>query len=132
MTITNQDVEIFRGDSALLQVTLTDVNGALLVLSAGGTIKYRMSDNSHSGDDRVHIRKELGNGILLVNGVASVALLSEETDLSPDLYYHELKVYDGGDVATAMTGSFNIRQALRLPQTMQGRASIALNGAVKV
>lgn len=131
MTITNQDVDLFRGDSALLQVTLTDINGAPFSLGPGGTIKYRMSDNPHSGDDGVHIRKELGSGVMLVGGVASVAILSEETDLLPDLYYHELKVYDGGDVATAMTGAFKVKQALRLPQAMQGRANIGLSGSVK-
>ena len=131
MTIANQDVEIYRGDSALLAINLTDANGQPFSLGVGGTIKYRMADTSHANEDTTHIRKELGNGVTLVAGVASVAILPEETDLSPDLYYHELKIYDAGDVSTAMTGNFKIRQALQLPQVVQVQVKLSLSGNVK-
>jgi hypothetical protein len=132
MTITNQDVDVYRGDSALLEIGLTDANGDPFALTAGGTIKYRVAPTSHSSEDETLIRKELGAGVDLNDGVAEVSLLSEDTDLKPQSYYHELKIYDQGDVATAMTGNFQIRQALSMPQIRQAQARFAITAKAKV
>jgi hypothetical protein len=132
MTITNQDITIYRGDSALLNITLTDVNGQPFTLGPGGTVRYRMANTSHSGLADTHIIKELNAGVMLSAGVASVSILSEETDLPPDSYYHELKIYDGGDVATAMTGNFQIRPAMQLPHVLLAAVAIPLGGNVKL
>lgn len=131
MTITNQDVDVYRGDSALLEIQLTDANGDPFALTAGGTIKYRIANTSHASEDEVLVRKELGNGVDLFEGVASVSLLSEDTDLTPQSYYHELKIYDLGDVATAMTGNFQVRQALKMPQVRQASVKISITGKIK-
>lgn len=131
MTITNQDVDVYRGDSALLEIQLTDANGDPFALTAGGTIKYRVAATSHAEENEAFIRKELGKGVDLTNGVAEITLLSEDTDILPQDYYHELKIYDLGDVATAMTGNFKIRQALRMPQVKQVQAKLSISGSIK-
>jgi hypothetical protein len=133
VTVSNQDTTISRGDSALLNISLTDANGAPFSLTPGGSIKYRMANNPHSGDDETHIRKDLTTGITLVGGVASVPILPEETNLPPNIYYHELKVFDvnGVDISTAMTGAFIIKQSLQLPSAKQAKASLDLGGSVK-
>lgn len=131
MTITNQDVDVYRGDSALLEVQLTDANGDPFALTAGGTIKYRVAPTSHASEEETVIRKELGAGVDLFEGVAEISLLSEDTDLIPQSYYHELKIYDLGDVATAMTGNFQVRQSLRMPQVRQAQVKMALTGNLK-
>jgi hypothetical protein len=41
------------------------------------------------------------------------------TDQAPGVYYHELKVYNSGDVSTAMVGAFVIRPALQLGVAVQ-------------
>src|SRR5882757_8710725 len=132
MTITNQDIDIYRGDSALVEISLTDANGDPFALTAGGTIKYRIANTSHASEDETLIRKELGKGVDLFEGVASIYLISEDTDLMPQSYYHELKIYDQGDVATAMTGNFLIRQALKMPQVRQATAKFSIIGNAKV
>lgn len=131
MTITNQDADVYRGDSALLEIALTDANGEPFALTAGGTIKYRVANSAHASEDEVLISKELGAGVDLFDGIASVNLLPEDTDITPQDYYHELKIYDQGDVATAMTGNFKIRQALRMRQTRQARATFSIIGNMK-
>ena len=132
MTITNQDVDVYRGDSALLEIQLTDANGDAFALTAGGTIKYRVAPTAHASEDETLIRKELGAGIDLAEGVAEISLLSEDTDIIPQSYYHELKIYDQGDVATAMTGNFLVRQALSMPQIRQAQARFAITAKTKV
>lgn len=131
MTITNQDVDVYRGDSALLEIQLTDANGDPFALTAGGTLKYRVAPTAHASEDETLIRKELGAGIDLLDGVAEVTLLSEDTDIIPQDYYHELKIYDLGDVATSMTGNFKVRWALRMPQVRQAEAQLKLTTNVK-
>jgi hypothetical protein len=132
MTITNQNVDVFRGDTALLEISLTDANGDPFALTAGGTIKYRVANSAHASEDEALIRKELGSGIDLISGVAEVSLLTDDTDLDPQSYYHELKIYDQGDVATAMTGNFQVRQALSMPQIKQATVKLALTGSTKL
>lgn len=131
MTITNQDVDIYCGDSALLEVSLTDANGDPFALSAGGTIKYRVANSAHAEVGEFLIEKELGAGIDLQDGVASITLLTEDTDITPQDYYHEIKVFDQGDVATAMTGNFKIRQSLRFPTNKVAQVTFAITGNMK-
>jgi hypothetical protein len=133
MTITNQDVDVYRGDSALLEISLTDANGDPFALTAGGTLKYRVAPTAHSSEDESVIRKELGAGIDLFDGVAEITLLSDDTDhIVPEDYYHELKIYDLGDVATAMTGNFKVRQSLQMPQVRQATVNISMTAKVNI
>lgn len=126
MTVTNQNYDVYRGDDALLQVTLTDANGDPFVLSANGTIKYRISYSQYAEEADALVRKELSAGILMQDDVAEITLDEDDTDLPPGDYYHEMKVYDGDDTATAMTGTFTMRPSLTMTQQMQAQnASLA-------
>ncbi len=129
MTILNQDVILYAGDTATLEVSLTDANGDPFVLSAGGTIKYRLAETSHDSEEDL-VAKELGAGILLEDSVASIALDKTDTLLGPGVYYHELKVFDSGDVATAMVGAVTMRRALDLIETPSGIAALGGETAV--
>jgi hypothetical protein len=137
MTIANQDVEIHRGDSALLEISLTDANGDPYVPQAGDSVIYRVAANSHIRQEDCLIEKDLDNGISVVNGIVAVALSPIDTNIRPRSYYHELKVIDGPDVATAMIGNFEIRHALvssEISQVGSGMsfAVISLAGSVRV
>jgi hypothetical protein len=115
-----------------LEISLTDANGDPFVLTAGGTLKYRVAPTAHSGEEETLIRKELGAGVELFDGVAEINLLSEDTAINPGDYYHELKIFDLGDVATALTGNFKVRQALSMPQVRQISAKISIIGNIRV
>jgi hypothetical protein len=136
MTITSQNVTIYAGDSQTVAVTLTDANGDPFALSANGVIKYRVAETSHDSDDP-EILKELNAGIAMDGNVAEVTLTSDDTNLPPGIYYHEMKVYDQGDVSTAMTGAVVVRNALSMmgmstptQSLLSGQVTLAVN-AVK-
>ena len=115
MTITNQNIKLYRGDTAQVAVTLTQADGSPFDPSINAVLKWRLTDNAHSSEDEAHVRKELGEGITLAaGGVINILLTAADTDLDPGLYYHELKIFDEGDVATAMTGFLVVRHALQL------------------
>ncbi len=104
MTDVNQNFKVYRGDTHILHVDLTQADGSPFDATAGATLKWRLTRNPADEDDAV-VRKELGSGIEAVEtGGVDITLSGTDTDLPPGLYYHELKVWDSGDVATAMTG----------------------------
>jgi hypothetical protein len=130
MTITNQHAFCYRGDSAVLAVTMTDANGDPFVLSPSGMIRYRISPSPHADEGDALVRKQLGAGLILIDGVVEISLTIADTTQDPGLYYHELKVYEGIDVSTAMVGNFLVRRALTMSPEVMTMA--ALSGQVSL
>ena len=120
MAIQNQNVIIYRGDNAQLKVTLLTATGDVYVAAPGDEVKYRLSRNSDSPVAEYFITKELGSGITILAGVATIEITAAQTRaLEPGLYYHELKIVDPPlEVATAMIGTVIIRPALGMGITL--------------
>src|SRR5882724_11457611 len=115
MTIRNQTVKVNRGDTALLFVALTQADGTPFDPSINAVIKWRLARTSHTSENMALVRKSLGSGIATVTSPikgVNITLKAEDTDFFPSLYYHELKVWDGVDVFTAMTGTFIIKRVI--------------------
>lgn len=119
MTVRNQTIKIYRGDTASRFIALTHADGTPYDPSINVTFKWQVARNAHTPDDRVLIRKEIGNGITTGVGGVTIELNAANTNLVPGLYYHELKVFDAEDVSTAMTGVFIIRQSLGMAVDFQ-------------
>jgi hypothetical protein len=117
MTIRNQTVKVNRGDTVTLFVALTNADGTPFDPSVSVVMKWRLAKTSHTPEDKALVRKSLGDGLTLVTespkGV-NIALSAGDTDFFPGLYYHELKIWDGNDVTTAMTGTFIIRRVIKM------------------
>jgi len=126
MTIRNQNFEVCRGDSHTIHTTLTQADGTSFDPTLGAILRWRMTRNLDDEDDAV-IRKDLTNGITASPGAIDIALTPGETDVKPGLYYHELKVWDGTDVSTAMEGYVWVRRSARMGQTV-----ISLQGNVAI
>jgi hypothetical protein len=115
MTITNQNVIIYRGDSAVLEIDLTMADGTPYDPESATIFKYRLSRNAHTPEADATISKEEGDGITIADNTASVELSPTDTDLPPGLYYHELKAIDEpDDVSTMMTGTVVIKRSLNM------------------
>ncbi len=125
MTVTNQNFKVFRGDTHMLQVTLTQVDGSPYDPTLGAVIRWRLATSPHAAEEDALVRKSLGDGITVVGNAASIVLAAEDTDMPAGLYYHELKVWEGTDVATMMTGYAVIRRAVQMgdgPSPISGQA----------
>lgn len=126
MTETNQNIEVYRGDSLTFFVALTDaVTGDPLDLNAVTSIRWRLALTSHSL--RALVSKDLDAGITAVEGGVNIELSTAETDHDYGIYYHELKIITGAQVATALTGNFTIRRSLDMAEQMP--AQLALVGS---
>ena len=113
MTIVNQVIDVYRGDSAMVEVALTDALGAAYDPTIPGvTVEWRMSRTAYSP---TLVRKASGNAAVSATvGMVSIGLTAADTDVAPGEYYHQLSVFDGSDVYTAMTGIMRVRRANRV------------------
>lgn len=118
MTIRNQNVKIYRANSAVLSVAVTHADGTAYDPTLGAQFRYRMALTSHADDSEALIQKYLGAGIASITGGVAITLNPEDTDFDPGVYYHELQVTDGVDKSTAMTGAFVIKKSVRMGDTI--------------
>jgi hypothetical protein len=117
VTIRNQNVEIYRGNSALLEIDLTQADGLPYNPALGTQFKYRVSNTPDSEEVDSWIRKSNvpGGGIDPITGGVSVTInVADTTNLESGIYYHELKAYLGSDESTAMVGAFVVLPSLRM------------------
>jgi hypothetical protein len=130
MTVTNQNAVIYRGNTAILQVTLTDSDGDPYAPGGGAVVRYRISRNWYDMEEAALVVKGLGTGITILAGVATIDITAEETELEPGLYYHELKITDGPDVSTSMVGTVIVKKSLTMvPTQVQLQALTLSTGA---
>jgi|SRR5215831_9193235 len=115
MTDTNQNIDLYRGDTGIIHVDLTNDDGSAFDTSPPTlNITWLMAKTSHALESDALIAKTLGGGITaLAGGGIDIALSAIDTDLKPNLYYHQLRVINGAEVATAMVGVMRIRNTLR-------------------
>lgn len=125
MTITAQDLWLYCGDSETIDVDLTAADGGPFTLAPGGMIKWRLSFSAYDTEGESLIRKDLGSGILIEDGSVEISLTSFDTaSLKPGVYWHQLSVFEGSEVATAMCGNVVMRPSLRMPQTTTATATL--------
>ena len=118
MTKTNQTIQIYRGDTAAVSITLTHADGSPYDPVVEDAVpEWRMARTAFSPADEALVQKVVGAGLDLPpagGGVVTLTLTRADTDFEPGVYYHELKVFDGDDVYTFLTGAFVIKQALQM------------------
>lgn len=118
MTIRNQNVKLYRANSALLSVAVTQADGSPYDPTLGAQFRYRVALTSHADDSEAMVQKHFGAGIASITGGVAITLNPEDTDFDPGVYYHELQVTDGTDKSTAMVGAFVIKKAVRMGDTI--------------
>lgn len=132
MTKRNQNIKVCRGDSASVVVDVTQADGTEYDPTINAQMRYRVARTSHATDNEALVRKSLGSGIVSSpTGHVTITLNPEDTDFEPGIYYHELKVHDGVDVATAMQGAFVVRKAAHVGDKVQpGQGNLAIDKKV--
>lgn len=134
MTSVNQNVRIYRGDTHVMHVALTNADGSPYDSSIPGIqMRYRIT-RAPFDDSKSVVQKSLGDGITIVTGGVDIELEAGDTDQPVGLYYHELKIQDGVDVATVMTGFAIIKRAARMgdePQVPQGDLTISADAPTR-
>jgi hypothetical protein len=119
VTVRNQNVKVYRANSASLSVAVTQADGTEYDPTLGVQLRYRVALTSHADDSDAMVQKSLGAGIVS-NGTGGVTITLNpgDTDFDPGVYYHELQVIDGTDKSTAMTGAFVVKKAVRMGDTI--------------
>lgn len=132
--VLNQNAVVFRGNSASLVVALTQADGTPYDPTLDVEIRYRAARSRYADESECVIRKESGAGVSdLGGGSISVDLEPSDSDIDPGVYYHELRIWDGTDVATALIGALIVKPALKMTSTQAlspSAAVIQLSGQV--
>lgn len=113
MTAINQRIEVWRGDSKLIGVPLTQLPDNIAFDETITDAQWWVITSLHATHDQALLRKWLGGGITVVAGGVTIELEAVDTqDLEPGNYFHVLRINWGVDeVATAMVGPFVLRHA---------------------
>lgn len=111
--MTDQNFEMFEGDTKDIVVTVTDSAGAAVDLT-GAVIAWQMARTARSATPAV--AKSVGSGIVITDapgGICTISLDSSDTGgLSGD-FYHELEVTDAqANITTVLSGTVTIKPAL--------------------
>lgn len=117
MTVKNQNVKINQGDTVTLFVALTQADGTPFDPTINAVIKWRLLRNAYDDVSEALVKKDLGSGIVTVTSPikgVNISLDVVDTNLPVRFYYHELKIFDVGDVTTAMTGLVIIKRAVQM------------------
>jgi hypothetical protein len=114
VTAVNQNFKVFRGDSHTLHIDLTQADGTPYDPSLSAVLRWRLAVSPYADETDAMIRKSLGNGIAVAGSGVDITLNPEDTDIPIGLYYHELKVWEGTDVATTTIGNALIRPAVQM------------------
>jgi len=136
MTIRNQNAKINRGDSVTLFVALTQADGTPFDPTLEAVIKWRLLRNAYDMESSALVRKDLGAGITIVTAPikgVNISLSALDTNIFPRYYFHELKVFDGGDVTTAMSGLIILKRAVQMVKELgvePASRTIMLSGQV--
>lgn len=118
VTIRNQNVKVYRANSASISIAVTQADGTAYDPSLNAQFRYRVALTSHADDSEALVKKSLGAGIVTITGGVAVTINPEDSDFAPGVYYHELQVIDGVDKSTAMTGAFVIKKAISMGDTI--------------
>ncbi len=116
--LSGQNFRMYRGNSQLINVALSHEDGTPYDPGLGAQIKWRLTKNAHSSDEDSLISKSLGNGINQISGGVAIVIDAQDSDIAPGIYYHEMKVWDSGDVATAFIGHALVRSTVRMGDSL--------------
>jgi len=132
MTERNQTIDVYRGDSKIVLIDLTNADDGLPYdpTTPGVTIQWRMAQTLYGLDGPTVLdpgpllAKSLGSGITASPGQLQILLTSVDTDREAREYMHALRIYDSGDVATTMYGTFLVRPMRRMGVLPGGASGI--------
>ncbi len=95
LVITDDEVILTRGDSADINVKITDANGDIYTLAEGDVIKFTLKKNCETSD--IIIQKTLVNSIISLQP-------ADTEDLSYGTYYFDVQLTTAGaDVYTVVS-----------------------------
>jgi hypothetical protein len=116
--ITGQDrrVDLFQGNSAQISVTVTNADGTAFDLT-DAVAQWWVTWSALAQDSETQLRKDTSAGISIADPTTGKLVIDITAHDSSQLigpYYHEMKVTQGADVVTTMTGLFLVKRNLAM------------------
>lgn len=108
----NNDIEIVRGDSELLEVVIEDEETGLPINITGYTIYFTVNKTKDaSNDDDAVIKKDITSHVDPTHGITDIVLDGTDTNLAPGKYHYDVQYKDTDDnVKTVIIGNIIVIQ----------------------
>jgi hypothetical protein len=108
LAITGQDIELWAGDDAALDITLTEDDGTTPLNLTGITLRWALADAYDKSRVLIDKSSDVSGGgieiVDLVGGTLRIIVDAEDTaSLGGQPYYHELQITDPGDAGSTIT-----------------------------
>lgn len=101
----NKNITMTKGDTLSFNVIAMDTNGEPMVVdSADFTCKKLGTETSNV------FRKSLGAGITQDDGMITVRVAPEDTNINAGRYFYDMQIGVGSDIFTVMKGVLEIEQ----------------------
>jgi hypothetical protein len=111
MTILQQDIEMFQGETKVVTVSLTDGSGNPLLSLAGMTITWGCARTAHATP--LFTKSTTAGTITTSGGDFSFEIAPADTeDLSAGKYYQQSNVVSSGKPYVAQTGDLQLKESL--------------------
>lgn len=109
------DVEVFRGDSSVLNVTVTNSVGAAFDLTGTTEITFTMRQLETGA---ILLQKTLGTGVTITPpvtaGIFTVVIAAGDTDLIEGTQIYDMEIEISGEVYTVVKATVTITEDVTL------------------
>jgi hypothetical protein len=109
--MTDNDIEVYRGDTRTVEVTITDSDDAAVDLT-DYECTFTVKNSKNDPDSKAIIQRTGFNGVDPSLGVTVFSLTSTDTDNVIKTYDYDVQIYNDTtkDVKTVIVGKFRILQ----------------------
>jgi len=99
---------IYRGDSRNYNINITKSNGDPEPIT-GWKFYFTAKLDYHDPDDKAYIKKDITNHTDPENGKTIIALLHEDTDINPGVYWYDIQAKRAdGSILTLARGRLEV------------------------
>lgn len=106
----SRTLEIIRGDTRAIDVTVKDSSGSPINITGGSVFFTVNASESPADDTDAEISKDVTSHTDAANGESRINLTSTDTDIDPGEYFYDIQFVDSADnVSSNEKGSFVVK-----------------------
>lgn len=95
-------LEIYRGDCKTYELQFLDASGTAIDIS-GDVVMFTVKKDLSWPDGSAIIAKNVSTHVDAASGLTNISLAGSDTYVTPDVYYYDIQLVEGGSVIRTIT-----------------------------